>query len=472
MAKKNWKPKVEYRDPSTLVPYAKNAKIHSSTQIDKVAGAIAEFGFTQPIVVDASGVIIAGHCRREASIKLGLKEVPVVVADHLDEYQVMAARIADNKIAESPWDPDLLKFDLGTLKMHDFKIELTGFEVPEIESFLNDGELPDIRIGSASDGAEDAPVREVETSDPEKDDAVPETPTDVITKFGDVWQLGEHRLMCGSATVASDVDTLMNGEKADMVFTDPPYGINVVKADGNIGGERVGKNGFGEKGQYDKKAKCGTYKPIIGDDKPFDPTFLLDLAPTQIIWGANHFASRLPDSSHWIVWYKEMPVGTDFSGAELAWTSIDKKAVKTYKFTWAGMTREGNRKDELSNRVHPTQKPVGLFEQILNDYDPKSVIDLFGGSGSTLIACEKTNRKCFMMELSPEYCDVIVARWEEYTGLRAVLLPPRPPHYRARRKTRGWLFCLFGRKGMTKKPLSNSSILSRNLLAIRLIFLI
>lgn len=141
----------------------------------------------------------------------------------------------------------------------------------------------------------------------------------------------------------------------------------------------------------------------------------------MIIWGGNNFASGLPDNSHWIVWYKNMP-DNDFSGAELAWTSIDKKTVKVYTHTWAGMTRAGNRKDELSKRVHPTQKPVGLFADILNDYGPASVLDLFGGSGSTLIACEKTNRKCFMMELDPHYCDVILTRWEKYTGKQAELI--------------------------------------------------
>jgi DNA modification methylase len=416
MAKKNWKPKIEYRDPSTLVPYAKNAKIHSSTQIDKVAGAIAEFGFTQPIVVDASGVIIAGHCRREASIKLGLKEVPVVVADHLDEYQVMAARIADNKIAESPWDPDLLKFDLGTLKMHDFKIELTGFEVPEIESFLNDGELPDIRIGSASDGAEDAPVREVETSDPEKDDSIPETPTDMITKLGDVWQLGEHRLMCGSATVASDVQTLLNGQNIDAVITDPPYGIN-EKTDRDFASRT-------------RKAKGGTFAPIIGDDSiqtALDAFRIADeLADIIVYWGGNYYAHELPPSPCWAVWDKRVSEEQrDMnSDCELAYVKHPtKRSVRIFRHLWKGMIKAS---EVGEGRVHPTQKPVALAEWVLSEFAPSAVnvLDLFGGSGSTLIAAQKLNRKCFMMELSPEYCDVIVARWEEYTGLRAVLLPP------------------------------------------------
>lgn len=251
------------------------------------------------------------------------------------------------------------------------------------------------------------------------EDDVPEH-VEPKTKFGDLYILGNHRLLCGDSKNINDIDRLRGDVEIELLLTDPPYGMSVVKADGNICGVRVGST-VGKSKMH--KAKVGVYRPVIGDDEPFDPNCCFGLTAHQIIFGANHFAHDLPNSPHWIVWYKDMPVGTDFSGAELAWTSIEKKAVKTYKFTWAGMTREGNRKDELSKRVHPTQKPVGLFEAILKDYEFKTILDLFGGSGSVLIACEKTNRKCFMCEMDPRYVDVIVARWENYTGNKAILVP-------------------------------------------------
>lgn len=316
-----------------------------------------------------------------------------------DANKEKAANIAANKNA-GEWNiPELTKI-MFELKSIDFDLNLTMFDFKERKDYFN---FIDVAAHSRQASEDNIPTK-----------------IESICKPGDTWQLGVHRLMCGDSKNITNIDSLRNGVEIDLLLTDPPYGMSVVKTDGHIGGKRVGKNGYGKKGQYGKEAECGIYKPIIGDDEPFDPNCCFGVSRQQIIFGANHFADRLPRSPHWIVWYKDMPVGTDFSGAELAWTSINKKAVKTYKFTWNGMTREGNRKDELSKRVHPTQKPVGLFEAILKDYECQTVLDLFGGSGSTLIACEKTNRKCFMMELDAHYCDVILARWEKYTGKKAI----------------------------------------------------
>jgi len=385
---------VGYRSVKNLNPHPKNPNKHSKEQVQRLADLIKYQGWRYPIIVsNQSGFIVSGHGRLAAAKLLKQEAVPVMFQDFENDDQEMAFLVSDNAIAS--W----AELDLAAINAF----------VPELGPEFNIEML----------GLKDFMVEPAEKVAPQcGEDEVPEVKESFV-KPGDIWQLGRHRLMCGDSTSIDAVEKLMDGEKADMVFTDPPYGISVVKPDGNIGGNSVGKVGYGEKGQYDKKAKCGSYRPIIGDDEPFDPSFLLTLAPQTIIWGANNFASKLPDNSHWIVWNKEMPEGTDFSGAELAWTSIDKKAVKTYKFTWAGMTRQGNRKDEMAERVHPTQKPVGLFETILNDYNPASVIDLYGGSGSTLIACEKTTRRCFMMELDPHYCAVIVERWQKYTGKRA-----------------------------------------------------
>lgn len=361
-----------------LKTHPKNRNKHSKEQIERLCKILTYQGWRYPIKVsNLSGFITSGHGRLMAARKLGLKTVPVSFQDYDSDEQEYADVQSDNAIASwAELDMSMINEDIGDLGP-DFDLELLG-----IKNFT-------------VDVAEKGLI---------EDDEVPEV-KDSFVKLGDLWRLGDHRLLCGDSTDVLLMDALTDKQEIDLLLTDPPYGMSVVKADGQIGGDR--------------EAKAGTYKPIIGDDKPFEPQYLLSIAKEQIIFGANHFSDKLPTSPHWIVWYKEMPEGNDFSGAELAWTSIDKKAVKTYKFTWAGMTRQGNRKDELTKRVHPTQKPVGLFESILKDYEGKTVIDLYGGSGSTLIACEKTKRKCFMMELDPHYCAVIIERWQQFTGQKA-----------------------------------------------------
>ena len=391
--------KIELIDPETLKSAAYNPRQITREELNKLIKSIKQFGFVDPASVrKQDNMIVGGHQRVKAAIELGLKEIPVVYLD-ITENDAKLLNVALNKIS-GDWDEDKLTELLTELKFFDDVDELlTGFDEDELDKLLADLEEP-------KEGLTD-------------DDAIPEE-IEAICKEGQLWQLGDHRLVCGDATKKEDVDLLMDGNKADMVFTDPPYGINVVKTDGQIGGDRKGVIG------YEGKAKTNTYKAVIGDDKPFDPSFLLTLSDRHIIWGANNFASKLPDNSKWIVWDKkgDIQLNNDFSDVELAWTNFEGKSVKKFVHIWAGMTREGNRMDELSNRVHPTQKPVGLFTDILDRYADKqsSVGDLYLGSGSTLIACEKTNRKCYGMELDPHYCDVIIKRWEDYTGQKAELL--------------------------------------------------
>ena len=173
--------------------------------------------------------------------------------------------------------------------------------------------------------------------------------------------------------------------------------------------------------------KPRAYKPVINDDKPYDPELLLELDVPSVLFGANNFSSRLPDRSRWLVWFKKPKENNHntFSDCELAWTNLDGKSVKMYSYLWSGLLREGNRKDELTARVHPTQKPVGLLKNIINDVfteHDKNILDLYGGSGSTLIAAESTNNNCYMMEIDPYYCQIIIDRWEEYTGQKATKL--------------------------------------------------
>lgn len=378
-----------------LKPYPNNPRKNDHA-VDAVAASIREFGFKVPLVIDKDGVIVAGHTRYKAAQKLGLKELPCIVADDLTDDQIKAFRLADNKTAElAEWD-----FELLDLELDDIELDMSqfGFELADDEE----------------------PAEIVED----------EAPEDVETrcKLGDIWQLGTHRLICGDSTDPAVIDRLMHGVKAKLLLTDPPYGISVVSVDKKVGGDKPfgskGKVGYGQKGK-NKILDCNEYAPIIGDDTTDTARANYDVALTytenQIVFGGNYFTDFLPPSRCWIVWDKQNT--GNFADAELAWTSFDK-GVKLYHFLWNGLCREGSREAEGKTRVHPTQKPVGMLADILKDFSEEndSILDCFGGSGSTLIACEQLNRKCYMCELDPHYCDVIIQRWENFTGETAVLL--------------------------------------------------
>ena len=374
------------REVDKLIPYSRNAKKHDETQISNVAESIKQFGFVQPVVVDKNGVIVIGHCRTLAAKKLGMKTVPCVMVDELTDEQVRALRIIDNKTNESPWDMELLAEELPDIDLSWFDFDF-GIDLPEESKEDEDKEI-------------------VEDEAPEVDeDAEP------ITKLGDIWQLGRHRLMCGDSTDKATVELLMDGKKADLLLTDPPYGID-------YGGLLKGK-GDGH-GGADKNGWKSYDAPTWDKERPNENAFLLLLSLTenQIIWGGNYFADILPPKMCWLVWDKGQ---RDFSLAdgELAWTSFDK-ALRIKSYSRALANRE--------NKVHPTQKPIELLRWCIEDIAERNmervntVLDLFGGSGSTLIACEQLDRTCYMMELDPKYCDVIIKRWESFTGEKAVKL--------------------------------------------------
>lgn len=372
-----------------IIPYEKNPRKNDDA-VKYVAESIKQFGFKVPIVIDKNNVIIAGHTRYKASKKLGLKEVPCIVADDLTEEQIKAYRLADNKVAElAEWDFDLLGEELDgilDIDMCDF-----GFEALEDEE-------------------------EQEVVEDEFEAELPEEPK---AKMGDIYQLGKHRLMCGDSTSIDDIDKLMNGHKAVLYLSDPPYGIDVVQND-KIGGDKA----FGKVGGKNI-VSANTYMAIKGDDTTETAQMNYDIVSqitdNQIIFGGNYFTDFLPPKACWIVWDKENT--GNFADVELAWTSFDKGA-KLYKWLWNGLCRKGERSVEGKTRVHPTQKPVGLMGEILKDFSKENdiILDCFGGSGSTLIACEQLNRNCFMMEYEPHYIDVIISRWEQFTGEKAVLL--------------------------------------------------
>ena len=335
-----------------------------------------------------------------------------------------AANIAANKHS-GDWDEEKLGELLKELsEMPNFDFEVTGFDSKEMDKIIT----------------------EFEKNNKEEDfDADVETAkiTEQKTRRGVLHFLGRHRLLWGDSTIKEEVERFMDGKKANMVFTPPPYGINIVKISGQLSGKHpitgTGKIGGSASVAFKGKVgvngivKCNQYRPIIGDDKSFDPSFLLDMAQTCIIWGANNFHSLLPENPHWIVWDKhDQATGLDhkfFGDCELAWTNVKRIGVSIYRHLWKGLCRAGNRKEESDKRLHPTQKPVNLLSMILNDYSQLGgvILDLFVGSGSTLIAAEKIGRICYGMEIDPLYCDVIVQRWEKFTGKTAVLEARQEP---------------------------------------------
>ena len=373
-----------------LIPYDNNPR-NNDDAVPAVVASISEFGFKVPIIIDKDNVIVAGHTRLKAAKRLGLKQVPCIVADDLSEEQIKAFRLADNKVAElATWDLEKLELELSELD--DFGMEDFGF-------IIDNG-------GSGSDDG-----------DP-RDDEVPDIDITSDIKPGDIFLLGEHRLMCGDATNINDIDKLLDGQTINLVLTDPPYGIDIVKSNRIDGDKSFGSVGTG------KIVKTNTYMKIKGDDttetaqEHYD--IVSQLCNNLILWGGNYFTEFTPSSRCWLVWDKQN-TGNKFADCELAWTSFDR-SVKLYQWMWNGLVRQGDRQTEGVKRVHPTQKPVGLLVNILNDFSnpDDNVLDCFGGSGSTLIACEKSGRKCYMLEYEPHYCDVIIKRWEQFTGNTAV----------------------------------------------------
>lgn len=382
---------IVYKKVNDLIPYINNSRTHSEEQVNQIVASINEFGFTNPLLIDEKDNIIAGHGRLLASKKLKMEEVPCIVLSGLTEAQKKAYIIADNKMAlNAGWDEELLKIELENLKELDFDLELTGFNVDELDDIFQVEEEQEII----------------------EDDFDIEPPEEPKAKLGDIYQLGNHRLMCGDSTSIDDVIKLTNNKKLNLALTDPPYGIDIVSDNGEVGAN------FGV-------AKKGNYSKVIADDTTETAQQSYDILNSytnkQIIWGGNYFTDFLPFSDGWIIWDKRVDSGirNTFADGEMAWCSFHTP-VRIYHQLWNGMIREG----EKEKRVHPTQKPIKMLCDILKDFTDvdDDILDLFGGSGSTLIACEQLNRKCYMMELDPKYIDVIIKRWEEFTGKKAIKL--------------------------------------------------
>ena len=383
---------IETVNINSLTPYEKNAKLHPRDQIEQIKKSIEMYGNNDPIAVwGEKNIIVEGHGRYTALRELGYKTADIIRLDHLTDEQRREYMLVHNQTTmNSGWDIDLLAGELEGLDFDGFDF---GFDLDLDDLFEDEKEI--------------------------EEDEIPEK-AETRCKLGDLWQLGGHRLICGDSTDVAVIDRLMDGVKAKLLLTDPPYGIDVVQ------NRQVGGGGalhFG--GKVGKRVESSTYIPIANDDTTDTARENYDVALTctekQIIFGGNYFTDFLPPSRCWIVWDKQNT--GNFADAELAWTSFDR-GVKLYHFLWNGLCREGSREVEGKTRVHPTQKPVGMLADILKDFSEEndSVLDCFGGSGSTLIACEQLNRRCYMCELDEHYCDVIIQRWENLTGNRAVLL--------------------------------------------------
>lgn len=373
-----------------IKPYANNPRKNDEA-VQAVMESIKQCEYVAPIVVDENHVILAGHTRLKALKKLGFKSAQVIVKEGLTEEQKRKYRILDNKTGElAEWDEDLLKVELADLDFGDLDLDW-------------------------GDCAEEKEKEVVEDVPPEVDEE-----NEPVCKLGDIWQLGEHRLMCGDSTDKDTVEKLMNGEKADMVLSDPPYGMYLdTDFSGAIGS--LGRKGGTRGNKYDK---------VIGDNEDFKPELIttffdnFNYCKEIFLFGADYFAEILPNKNNgsWLVWDKRKESQADAIGSEfeLIW-SKNKHKRRMLRHDWFGFLSSENAKD-AQHRVHPTQKPVTLLADIIKQWGDgcNIIVDLYGGSGSTLIACEQLNRVCYMAELDPKYCDVIIKRWETLTGKKAV----------------------------------------------------
>ena len=393
-------PEIRMVAVASLIPYARNARTHSDEQVAQIAASIAEFGFTNPILTDGERGVIAGHGRLAAARKLELTEVPVIELTHLSAIQKKAYILADNRIAANAgWDDELLGVELTELKDAGFDLELMGFGDEELERLLNG---------------------EGDTTGLTEDDAVPDLPVDPVSKTGDVWLLGQHRLLCGDSTVLTDVERVMNGQLADMAFTDPPYNVdygNNAKDKMRGKDRRIMNDALGDgfyQFLYDAcvnlliVTKGACYVCMSSSELHTLQRAWLEAGgkwSTFVIWAKNTFTLGRADYQRQ---YEPILYG---------W----KEGTKHF---WCGDRDQSdiwNYNKPRVNDLHPTMKPVELVERAIKNSSKTRdiVLDLFGGSGTTLIACEKTNRQARLVELDPKYVDVIVKRWEDYTGLKA-----------------------------------------------------
>jgi DNA modification methylase len=395
--------RIELWPIDRLRPYERNPRTHSETQVDQIAASMVEFGWTNPVLVDERGGILAGHGRLLAARKLELAEVPVIRFEHLSEAQKRAYLIADNQLAlQAGWSEELLAEELAWLRDERFDLDLIGFDASELERLL-----------ALADG---------ETASEEAEDQVPEPPEDPVTQPGDLWILGKHRLLCGDATVLADGERVLGGQLADMTFCDPPYNVDYANSP--------------------KDKLRGKHRPILNDNLGggFE-AFLYDGCVTilSVTKGACYicmssseldtlqraFTAAGGKWSTFVIWAKNT-----FTLGRADYQRQYEPILYGWKdgtdHHWCGARDQGDVwffDKPVRNDLHPTQKPVALVERAIRNSSKSRdiVLDPFGGSGSTLIACEKAGRQARLIELDPRYVDTIILRWQEFSGGAAVL---------------------------------------------------
>lgn len=384
--------KITYQKTGDLVPYARNSRTHSEEQVSQIAASIREFGFTNPVLVDEENTIIAGHGRIMAAQKLGLGEVPTITLAGLTETQRKAYIIADNRLAlNAGWDDEMLRLEIADLKEADFDLDLLGFEDDEIAAL------------------------EVEVVDGQTDpDEVPEPPADPVTVLGDIWTLGNHRLMCGDSTSIDAAHKLMEKELAQLLHTDPPYGVDY-------------------EGVTNDHLKAEKLREFITEALK-NAFCILSEGSNAYVWHPDVHAYEFIGAFRDAGFQQAKPSTIQWVKDSLVLSQGDYHSRnEPCLFGWKkgeGRVRVEDRKQDTiwefpkpkKSGEHPTMKPIELCERAINNSSKKGfiVLDIFGGSGSTLIACEKTGRKARLMELAPNYCDVIVKRWQDFTGKKAV----------------------------------------------------
>jgi 16S rRNA G966 N2-methylase RsmD len=392
--------KIEKISIDKLLLDPANARKHGKKNLESIKGSLAKFGQQKPIVVNADNVIVAGNGTMQAAKELGWKEINIVRTD-LKGSDITAFGIADNRTSElAEWDDDVLKELLEGLKAEDFDLSAIGFD---------DDEFAEMMGGKGNEGLTD-------------EDAVPEVPEEPKTKLGDIYMLGNHRLMCGDSTSIDAVERLMAGQKADFVLTDPPYN---QETDGGFKGEI----GASLKKQSGDIAHLCSFEPetvlpilpIAHKKGVMNATIFCnkDLVPRYLNWAVdNKYSFNI------LVWKKPsaIPLGGSYQ-PDIEYCLVFRRAAK-FNTKQQGVSYSKVLEHKRETGLHPTMKPVDMLEnqvKIVSD-SGDLCLDLFGGSGSTLIACEKTGRKAFLMELDPKYCDVIIKRWEDFTGKKAELL--------------------------------------------------
>jgi DNA modification methylase len=394
---------VEQWPIERLIPYARNARTHSEEQVAQVAASIAEFGFVNPILIGPDNVIIAGHARLLAARKLKLVEVPVIVLGHLSETQRRALVLADNRLAlNAGWDEEMLRVELEALQVDGFDIGIVGFSDEEIEALLREPE-------HLADGQTD-------------EDAAPELPETAVTVPGDVWVLGDHRLLCGDATQMEAVEKVLAGGLADMVFTDPPYNVNYgATMKDKLRGKRrkIANDDLGDGFEQFLRDACTN---LIAVTKG---AIYVCMSSSELHTLYRAFTEAGGHWSTFVIWAKNtFTMGR--SDYQRQYEPILYGWREGTDHFWCGARDQGDVwfiKKPASNDLHPTMKPVELVDHALRNSSKTrdTVLDPFGGSGTTLIACERAGRQARLIEMEPAYCDVIVRRWHEHSGKTAVL---------------------------------------------------